>query len=218
MGLSGVIEFLTELSHNNNKEWFDANRKRYEACRATFISLVGELIEGIAAFDPSVIGVDPRKCVFRINRDIRFAKDKTPYKTNFGALIGEQGKKTEGTGYYIHIAPGHHFIGGGMYKPQPDSLANIRQEIDYNGASLKEILDEPDFKQTFGQVRGEQLKTAPKGYPKDHPMIEILRYKSFYVLREMSEGELTAKNFVEEAVRTYAKAGKFNQFLKNAIN
>ncbi|MBU2915560.1 DUF2461 domain-containing protein [Reichenbachiella agariperforans] len=218
MGLKPVVDFLKELSKNNNKEWFDEHRTAYQGHRVEFLGLVQVLIDGIAMFDPSLTGVDPKKCVFRINRDIRFSKDKTPYKTNFGALMGDQGKKSEGTGFYVHLAPGHNFVGGGMYKPLPDMLAKIRQEIDYNPKDLMAVIDTENFKSTFGKIQGEQLKTAPKGYPKDHPFIDLLRYKSFYVLKEFSDEEVAAQGFVEEALVVCQKAAKFNEFLRNAIN
>lgn len=218
LNLQGVSKFLLELSQNNNKEWFDTNRKTYEECRADFLVLLQQLIDGIAEFDESLLGVDAKKCIFRINRDIRFSKDKTPYKTNFGALLGAQGRKTEGTGYYIHVAPGHNFVGGGMYKPQPDVLAKVRQEIDYNSQDLIKIIESPSFKEMFGQIHGEQLKTAPKGYPKDHPFIDLLRYKSFYVLKDFKDKDFQSKSFVDKTLEAYREAKVFNGFLENAIS
>lgn len=218
MDLNPTIKFLNELSANNNKDWFDANRKTYESCRKDFITLVSSIIGEIAKFDPELTDVDPKKCIFRINRDIRFSKDKTPYKTNFGALMGANGKKTEGTGFYIHLAPGQNFAGGGIYMPPPETLAAIRQEIDYNPEALQQLLGTKDFQETFGEIRGDKLKTAPKGYPKDHPNIELLRLKSFYVIKEFSEKEMVADGFFDSLVSTYEKAHTFNQYLKEAIS
>ncbi|MEP3390274.1 MAG: DUF2461 domain-containing protein [Reichenbachiella sp.] len=218
MDLKPTIQFLKDLSANNNKEWFDTNRKTYEACRKQFLGLVQNIIDELAKFDPELTGVDPKKCVFRINRDIRFSKDKTPYKTNFGALMGANGKKTEGTGFYMHLAPEQNFAGGGIYMPPPETLAAIRQEIDYNPEGLKKLLESKDFKETFVDIKGDKLKTAPKGYPKDHPNIELLRLKSFYVIKEFSERELTSDGFFEGLVSTYKKAHEFNKYLKEAIS
>lgn len=218
MDLKPTIKFLNELSNNNNKEWFDANRKTYEACRKDFIKLVTSVIGELAKFDPELTAVDAKKCVFRINRDIRFSKDKTPYKSNFGALMGANGKKTEGTGFYIHLSPGQNFAGGGIYMPPSDTLAAIRQEIDYNPDGLKKLLTSKGFKETFVEIKGDKLKTAPKGYPKDHPNIELLRFKSFYVIKEFSEKELVADGFFEELISTYKKAFEFNKYLKEAIS
>ncbi len=218
MDLKPTIDFLKELKDNNHKEWFDENRKTYEVCRKNFLELTQTLIDGIAQFDAELTGVDAKKCVFRINRDIRFSKDKTPYKTNFGALMGAEGKKTEGTGFYVHIAPDHNFVGGGIYKPPTDKLAAIRQEIDYNPDALSNLINSKDFKETFGEIQGEKLQTAPKGYAKDHPHIDLLRFKSFYVLKEFSDKELNAEGFVETALETYKKASKFNEYLKVALD
>ena len=218
MDLKPTIDFLTNLSANNNKEWFDDNRKTYEACRKDFLALVTSIIEELAKFDPELTGVDAKKCVFRINRDIRFSNDKTPYKTNFGALMGSNGKKTEGTGYYMHLAPGQNFAGGGIYMPKPEMLAAIRQEIDYNPDKLNELLANKDFKETFGEIRGDKVKTAPKGYPKNHPNIDLLRYKSFYVVKEFSEKEISSDGIFKDLISTYQKAFEFNKYLKEAIS
>jgi uncharacterized protein (TIGR02453 family) len=218
MDLKPTLEFLKKLKANNHKEWFDDNRKTYESCRKTFLELTQEIISGIAQFDDELTGVDPKKCVFRINRDIRFSKDKTPYKTNFGALMGAEGKKTEGTGYYIHLAEDYNFAGGGMYMPPANKLAAIRQEIDYNPEPLNQLINSKDFKETFGEIRGDALKTAPKGYPKDHPHIELLRLKSFYVLKEYAAKEVSSENFLSDVLSTYHKAFEFNKYLKEAIS
>ncbi len=121
MDLKPVINFLNELSTNNNKEWFDSNRKTYEVCRKGFTALVSSIIGGISKFDSDLNDVETKQCVFRINRDLRFSKDKTPYKTNFGALMGANGKKTEGTGFYIHLSPEQNFAGSGVYMPPADT-------------------------------------------------------------------------------------------------
>jgi uncharacterized protein (TIGR02453 family) len=215
--LESILPFLSELSVNNTKDWVDENRKRYENCRKTFLQLVEKVIEDLSQFDEELSGVDPKKCVFRINRDIRFSKDKTPYKTNFGALIGPQGKKTEGTGFYLHLSPGQNFGGGGIYKPTPEALAKIRQEIDYNPDGLNKILQSQDFKNTFGSIQGDQLKTAPKGYPKDHPNIDLLRFKSYYVIHQFEDGIVNDGSFYTSLIENYKKASAINGYLKTAI-
>lgn len=218
MELKDTLKFLNELSSNNTKEWFDVNRKTYQESRSNFLGLIDNIINDIAQFDENLAGVESKKCIFRINRDIRFSKDKTPYKTNFGALMGDLGKKTEGTGYYIHIMPGNSFVGGGIYMPAPEKLAAIRQEIDYNPNGLKQLIESEDFKSTFGDIKGDALKTAPKGYPKDHPNIELLRLKSFYVVKNYSDQELASKGFYKDAIETYKKAKKFNDYLNHALS
>lgn len=218
MELNNTLLFLEELSNNNNKEWFDDNRKRYQNLRVEFIEFVQSLIDGISSFDASLTGVDPKKCIFRINRDVRFSNDKSPYKTNFGALLGSLGKKTEGSGYYIHLQPGNSFLGGGIYQPNPANLASIRQEIDYNAQSLRNLLDSDSFQEMFGSIQGNKVKTAPKGYSKDHPAINLLRLKNFYVIRNFSDSNVCASTFHTEALNTYREAQKFNDFINHALS
>ncbi|MEQ9286344.1 MAG: DUF2461 domain-containing protein [Cyclobacteriaceae bacterium] len=218
MELKHTLNFLTDLGNNNNKEWFDANKKTYQQARSSFVKLVDNILKDVAEFDPRLEGVASKNCMFRINRDIRFSNDKTPYKTNFGALMGDNGKKSEGTGYYVHMQPGNNFLGGGIYMPSPEKLAAIRQEIDYNPAELKKLIGSKDFKETFGDIKGEALKTAPKGYPKDHPNIELLRLKSFYVVKYYSDKEVLSEGFYKDAIVTYKKAEKFNEYLNHALS
>lgn len=218
MDLNAPVQFLKQLEGNNTKEWFDENRKTYEDCRKTFLGLTQQLIDGISSFDAALEGLEPKACIYRINRDIRFSKDKTPYKTNFGAHLGSAGRKTEGAGYYIHISPHHNFIGGGIYMPDAEKLAAIRQEIDYNPDELVNLLESDTFKSTFGEIRGDALKTAPKGYPKDHPHIKLLRLKSFYILRDFSDEEFLSDDFVSMATETFREVKKFNDYLEMAFS
>lgn len=217
MELKPILSFLKDLEKNNNRDWFQEHKKTYDASKKTVLELIQNLINEIAKFDPSLDGIEAKSCLFRINRDVRFSKDKSPYKTNFGALMGSAGKKTEGTGYYLHIKPGQNFIGGGIYMPQPERLAAIRQEIDYNPDSLIKLINSKDFKDTFGEIQGDALKTAPKGYPKDHPNIELLRFKSYYVMKEFNDQEVVSADFFNHAIQTFKKAYKFNQYLDQAM-
>ena len=216
--MKDILDFLSKLKQNNHKQWFDDNRKRYQELRAHFLDLLNDMIHDISEFDESLAGVEAKNCIFRINRDIRFSKDKTPYKTNFGAHLGELGRKTEGTGYYISVEPGNSIIGGGIYMPPPDKLAAIRQEIDYNPDELKKVIDDPVFKSMFGSIQGESLKTAPKGYPKDHPNIELLRLKSYYVIRNMSDKDVLSSSYSTEAIKTFKMAREFNNYLNVALD
>jgi uncharacterized protein (TIGR02453 family) len=213
-----LVKFLSELSENNHKEWMDANKPWYQSVRKGFHSWVDELILKMAEFDPSLTGVTAKDSTFRINRDIRFSKDKSPYKNNMGAAIQEGGKKTMNPTYYLHIQPGQSMIAGGLYMPPADILAKVRQEIDYNAGELRKIVEEPTFKNTFGAISGEALKTAPKGYPKDHPNIELLRFKSYVVTKNLTDKEVISDNFQEKAFEYFRTLQPFNNYLSVAIS
>lgn len=197
MNTSLILEFLKGLSSHNNKEWMEANKEEYNQAKATFIELVSTLLENLKQFDPGIAALTPKDCIFRINRDVRFSKNKAPYKNNFGASISEGGKKSENAGYYLHIQPDNEsFIGGGLYMPSGESLKKIRQEIDYNAPELLKVVSEKDFKKTFGTIQGEKLARAPKGYSPDHPNIEFLKLKSYVVLQKLSDEEIRPKDLV----------------------
>ncbi|MFA0961447.1 DUF2461 domain-containing protein [Roseivirga sp. BDSF3-8] len=219
MNTALILDFLSELEKNNSKEWMDANREWYEEAREEFKKLVGYLLEEMASFDEGLRTVTPKESIFRINRDIRFSKDKRPYKNNFGAFMAEGGRKTPGAGYYLHMQAGNEsFAGGGIYMPPSPLLAKIRQEVDYNAGELKRIVEEPEFRSTFGAIKGEKLKTAPKGYPKDHPNIDLLRLKSFVVTKGLSDEELRSQNIHEYLVGIFRTQRAFNDYLNVAIS
>lgn len=213
-----TLAFLAELKENNNKEWFDANRKRYEAVKKDIKENVQHLITGIAEFEPVIAAIKPKDCVFRINRDIRFSKDKSPYKTNLGAYISRGGKKSPHAGYYFHLEPGNCFLAGGMYGPESSVLNAVRQEIDYNTDELKAIINSKEFKKLFGEIHGEQLKTAPKGYSKDHPEIELLRYKSYLMVHNISDKDVLNKNFTDKAISVFQAMKPMNEFLNRVLD
>ncbi len=214
---SSSIDFLSELKANNNREWFQDNKKRFQAAKADFEQLIGELIKEIATFDPGVAHLEPKKCIFRIYRDVRFSKNKEPYKTNMGGLINAAGRKSMTPGYYIHLEPGEGMLAGGMYMPPGPWIKAVRQEVDYNLDEFRAIIDATDFKEQFGELDGERLKTQPKGYEKTHPGIDILRLKSFLAVKRMSDKDFLKKNFVQQASRTYQAMKPLNDFLNRAI-
>jgi len=214
-----ILHFLAELQQNNQKEWMDAHRDWYLQAKEEFLLLVRHLLGEITTFDEGLLGLDPKKCIFRINRDIRFSKDKSPYKNNFGAYMVEGGKKSSNAGYYIHLQAGNEsFIGGGMYHPERENLAKIRQEIDYNPAELKQITDRPAFRDKFGMIQGEKLKRAPKGYEPDHPNIELLKLKDFVVIHKLSDEDLQADDFKDKAVDMFKTIQPFISYLNVAIS
>ncbi len=194
-----TIDFLKKLKLNNNRDWFEANKEKYLNAKEEYEAVIDKVIKGVAKFDkriaPDMKGKD---CTFRIYKDVRFSKDKTPYKTNMGASINPGGKKSLSAGYYFHAEPGGSFLAGGVYMPEPAALNAIRQEIDYNAAPLLKILKSAGFKKYFKGFDEEgQLKTAPKGFEKDHPHIEMIRNKHFVVSYPISDKQLLAKNLPE---------------------
>ncbi|CAM3770352.1 DUF2461 domain-containing protein [Mucilaginibacter galii] len=215
-----TLAFIADLKENNSREWFQANKERYDKAHEDVIAFAGKLIEALSKEDAGVDdSLDPKKCVMRIYRDIRFSKDKTPYKTNMA--IGRLTKnKTVEIGYYLQIEPGNKsFIAGGYWMPQGEHIKSIRQEIDYNAADLTSIVDTADFKKTFGEFREqEKLKTLPKGYDADNENIELLKLKSFIAYRDLKDKELTGPNAVKLVAQLCAKIHPLNVFLNNAIN
>lgn len=215
-----ALKFLKQLAKNNNKEWFDANRKTYDTAKAEFEKIAQAVIDASVKFDKEIAGLEAKKCMFRINKDVRFSKDKSPYKLNMGASISPGGKKSMVAGYYIHIEPGKSFLAGGCYMPMPDQLAAIRQEIDYNGKEFKKILGAKDFKTYFGGIseEGDKLKTAPKGYPKDHPDLDLLQHKHYIVAHDLKDADVLDKNFPVYAAKVFKAMLPFNEFLRRCTS
>jgi uncharacterized protein (TIGR02453 family) len=194
-----LLPYLTDLAANNNREWFLANRKRYDDEKAAFQAAIGYLLKEISQFE-NLAGQEIKHCSYRINRDIRFSANKAPYKNNFACSFEEGGKKSGRAGYYLHIQPGNAFLAGGAWGPEKDQLAAIRQEIDYNGKDLKKIVNNPEFIKVFSELKGDGLKTAPKGYPKDHPEIELLKKNQLFVMHNYTDDEVVAADFLDKVI------------------
>jgi len=214
-----LLQFLKDLKENNHKEWFHENKTRYQLVKKEFEQFIAHTIADIAQFDASVKNVDPKKCIFRINRDVRFSKDKSPYKTNFGGFIVPGGKNAGNAGYYIHIEPGNCFLAGGIYMPPPDKLKAVRTEIYENTEDFKKIINDKTFKKHFNEFFSEdKLKTAPKGFPKDFEDIDLLRYKHYIVSKNISDDTVTSKQFADEIHETFKASYPLNGFIYEAIN
>lgn len=218
MNTENVLNFLTDLAQNNNRDWMHANKKIYQQAKADFEALTVELIDEVAAFDPAIEGLTAKDCVFRLNRDIRFSKDKSPYKLNFGASIAKGGRRSHWAGYYVQIQPGgESFMAGGSYMPASENLAKIRQEIDYNVDELRKLLAADSFQKHFGELMGIQVKTSPKGYKKDNPNIDLLRYKSFTMWHKITDKQVLAKNYKKHVVEVLQAMKPINDFLNTAM-
>lgn len=215
-----IFDFLKKLSRNNNREWFEKNKGKYLEVKEIFDAFAVELFEQIVMFDESIAAQDPKKLTFRIYRDVRFSKDKTPYKTHVSAAYSSVGKGLSKPGYYLQVEPGNKsFLGIGQYMPDADGLARIRQEIDYSGDELKKAFKDKSFKKYYDGFWEEgALKNAPKGYPKDHPHADWLKLKSFIITHEFKDTEVLSKNFLKN-VASAARAGKpVNDFLNHALS
>jgi len=218
MDFPQILKFLSAVRQNNDRLWFEKNKGQYLQAKENFEVFVTQFLKELVAFNPGLAGLDPKKLPFRIYRDVRFSKDKSPYKVNMGAGISPGGKMMQEPGYYIHIEPGKSFIAGGMYMPEPGNLSKIRQEIDYNGDKLEKILTNKVFKKWFdGFDDFDKMKTAPKGYPKDHPRVEWLKHRSYIVSHNFTDAEVKDKKFIKKAVEACKAIKPLNDFLREAM-
>jgi uncharacterized protein (TIGR02453 family) len=202
--LQPTLDFLRALQQHNNKLWFDAHRDAYQAAKQRFEEFVDVFIDEFRSIE-DFADLSAKDCLFRINRDVRFSRDKSPYKTNLGASLALGGKHSIRAPYYIHLEPpDKSFLAGGAYLPTPEQLAAIRQAIDRDPALLNAILTSPSFKKYFGSLSGEKLKTPPRGYASDHPAIELLKYKQFITIHPLSDKAILAPRLVAHTVEVFA--------------
>lgn len=214
-----TLDFLKQLRKSNTREWFDANRDLYEVAKQNIDEFATFMIMEIAKFDPEIPrDLSPKKCILRIYRDVRFSKDKQPYKNNFAIIIAKD-RMVEGPCYFIHIEPGNNYIGGGYWRPSAEPLKALRQEIDYNISEFLSIIEEKNFKNYFGDLsREDVLKTNPKGYEKDHPYIGFLKLKSFVCSREFDDQSWLREEGIKEMIKGLKMIKPFNDFLKIALD
>ncbi|MEO6852288.1 MAG: DUF2461 domain-containing protein [Mucilaginibacter sp.] len=214
-----TLDFLKELAENNNREWFMINKPKYEKARENVVEFAGELIKQLHLADPEVnADLDPKKCVMRIYRDIRFRKDKTPYKNNFGISIPTIGSRGGGVEYYFQLQPGNSMIAGGYWMPEAEHLKAIRQEIDYNARDLRNIIEDAGFVKLFGDFKKQdQLKTVPREYGADNENIDLLKLKSFIVMHRIKDADMLKPGIVDYIATVCRKIYPLNVFLRNAL-
>ncbi|HOV11523.1 MAG TPA: DUF2461 domain-containing protein [Bacteroidales bacterium] len=215
--ITTIIAFLEDLSANNNREWFENHKSAYEKALADFFNIIANLHKEISVFDEGVRMLNPKDCIFRIYRDMRFSKDKSPYKTNFGAYMNLYGKKVNNAGYYFHLEPGNCFLCGGVYMPPAPMLKLLRNEVYYNFDEFRKIIDEKNFRKLFGEVSGDTLQKVPAGFPRDFEGAGYLRLKDFLALHRYDPLLLDEKELVPYVVKVFKAMKPLNDFLNRAL-
>jgi uncharacterized protein (TIGR02453 family) len=196
-----TLDFLTALKKNNNREWFGAHRADYEQSLEEVRAFADHVIELVNTFDV-LETPDGKKSLMRIYRDVRFSKNKSPYKTNWGGGLKRAGANRRG-GMYFHIAPGEHFVGGGFWGPSKENLLHVRKQIAADPSPLRNVINSKEFSDAFGELHGDQLKTAPKGFDKEDPNIDLLRYKQYLVSKNFTDKEATSAGYAEKVAEGF---------------
>lgn len=216
-----TLSFLAGLARNNGKDWFEKHRSDYDLAKADFSALIATVLEAHQKLDEDLSPLILKDCLFRINRDVRFAKDKSPYKTNIAASMSKGGKKSRFAGYYIHIQPGKSFVGGGIWMPMPPETKKIRQEIDYSFAEFNTLVNSKAFKTNYPngleKSTETQLVNIPKGYDKDNPAAEFLKMKSWIATRELTDEELTSKDLAKKILSAFKALQPLVNFLNRSL-
>ncbi|MPT30329.1 MAG: DUF2461 domain-containing protein [Chryseobacterium sp.] len=213
-----TLNFLSTLEINNNRDWFNENKNLYLQAKENVENVINEIISGVSEFDKSVERLEARNCIFRIYKDTRFSKDKTPYKTNIGASLVEKGPKTlNNAGYYVHLEPGKSFLAGGVYMTEPKNLKAIREKISSEGEDFLKILNKKSFRDNL-ELQGDRLVKVPQGFDKENPMGDYLKFKQFTVFHPLSDEDVLDENFAKNVVKLFKEIYPFNQFLNDAIS
>jgi len=212
---TSVFSFLVELKENNNREWFQLNREKYLEQYHLATLFADELLVKMKQVD-NIETASGKKSLFRINKDVRFSKDKSPYKTHIGGAFSRATKELRG-GYYFHIEPGNCFLGGGFWGPSPEDLKHIRMQIASDPEPLQEILSSKEFISTFGKLEGEQLKTAPKGFDKEHPAIQLINYKQFLLVKRFTDKQAQSPKYLETAFSTFQAMRPFFDYMSEIL-
>lgn len=211
--IKDMLQFISELKYNNDREWFAQNKERYQNIRQACLDEINSLIQKIIRFDSTLTGVTAEDCIYRIYRDIRFSQNKQPFKTHFGIVLGPKGKKTKTAAYYIHIEPGCCAIFSGVWFPENNILKALRNDIDAGMEEFLDILNEPKFKKYYPSLVGDSLKTLPKGFAKDYPHPEIIKMKEFLISKNLDDEFFDKEDWTEKIIKYIKTAKPFNDFL-----
>lgn len=206
-----TFDFLRDLKANNNRDWFTEHKPRYQTAHKEFKAFANVLLDEVSHHDEI-----ENLQLFRIYRDVRFSKDKTPYKPHFSGSMVRATKWRRG-GYYFHISPGGSFAGGGFWDPNAEDLKRIRTEIDHHAEDMREVLQHPELQQYFNGLEGDQVKTAPRGFSKDHPAIDLLRYKQFLLTHPFTDEEVLAPDFAQQLSRVFQAMRPFFDYMSEVL-
>jgi len=206
-----TLDFLKSLKANNNREWFNENKSTFEAEQKKVKAFYNAVMERLKVSD-----LIENVKIFRIYRDVRFSKDKLPFKSHFGGQFTRATNKLRG-GYYLHIGPGESFLAGGFWEPNKEDLARIRKEFETDASEIRTIVNTSDFKKHFGKLKGEAVKSAPRGFDKNHPNIDLIRLKQFIVTREFTDEEVLAPNFLDEVVTSFVTMRPYLDYMSDVL-
>ena len=206
-----TLDFLKLLKANNNREWFNENKAIFEAEQKKVKSFYNSVMEQLKASD-----LIENVKIFRIYRDVRFSKDKLPFKSHFGGQFTRATNKLRG-GYYLQICPGESFLAGGFWEPNKEDLARIRKEFETDANEIQAIVNTADFKKHFGKLKGDAVKSAPRGFDKNHPNIDLIRLKQFIVTREFTDEEVLAQNFLNEVVASFVAMRPYLNYMSDVL-
>lgn len=218
--LAGVLDFLKTLSKNNDRDWFNAHKGEYLQVKAQVEDFMVWLVEHLVKFDKELALVDARKGVYRIYRDTRFSNDKRPYKDYIGTFLSKEGRHGSCSGYYIHLEPGKCMFGAGVYGLPPEKQKKVRDGIYFQSQKLRNILQKPDMKKVYGgkMDEGMSLKVAPRGYDKNFPDMDLLKYRHYFITRSVTDREVNVAGFAQKLLDGLVTAVPFNRFLNEALD
>ncbi len=217
---TATIKFLKGLQKNNSKLWFEKNRSEYDTAKADFANFIQTVIDKHSKKDETIKDLKAKDCMFRINRDVRFSKDKSPYKNNFGASINRGGKKSIYAGYYFHCQPGEAFVGGGLWVPMPPELKKVRQEIDYCYDEFKKIIGSKKFTAVYGDLIKDgdtSLVKVPQGFDKDNPAADYIKLKSFIGIKKLDDGVITSKDLLKTTLEAFETLQPLLAFVNRSL-
>lgn len=210
-----TFNFLIDLKANNNRDWFTENKPRYQVAHQNVIEFMDALIAEMNKVD-NIETESGKKALFRIYRDVRFSKDKSPYKVSLSGALKRATRWLRG-GYYVHVEPGNIFLAVGFWQPESTDLKIVREELAHDAQPLRDILADPDFASMWGEMEGEQVKSAPKGYSKDHPNIDLLRYKGYIFTKKFTDDEAMSKEFLFEIIKAFIGIRPFFDYMSEVL-